>query len=270
MSVFKRKGGEIYYAGFSVGGRYYVRSTGTANRKKALHVEKQLRSKAAAGKLESPSPEERARSITRSLKVPKVRHRHDAKIRKAVDRREADPDAKAEWINSIKKGQSVPEVKAKMIDANRATAKNPVSKKRKHRSLKKMWKRPGHTSRVSASLKKTLATDESKKRRSDGRLRWAKEILEQNGVPFPGSAHGEQSRKPHARKERRLKPKDLAQPFRVGSIVEQKIARGQGKIDARREVADEEDLDYDTVKKYHLAFSREQPRSSVEPLPGMN
>ena len=152
MSVFRPKGRTVYYAGFGAGGRYFVRTTGTANRRAAEREERRLRELAEQGKLATPSPEERAASIKRSLAGRTVKRRHVAKSREAAERRASDPEAKKAWIDSIREGQSVPEVKEAMHAANERTAKNPSSQRKKGKSVRRLWRRPGHSRRVSVSM----------------------------------------------------------------------------------------------------------------------
>lgn len=197
MSIFRPKGGTIYYAGFGCDGRYFVRSTGTENRQEALRVEKRLRALAKAGKLMPPTSEERAASIARSLQAPQVKRRHVAKNREAADRRDADPAAKQDWIESIRAGQSRPEVKRAMKDASDRTAANPVSQKRKSRSMTAHWRRRGHRARVRKSMRAKWRS-EWRAYNMAGRDRAAIERLEAQGFSImraePRRRRGERGR----------------------------------------------------------------------------
>jgi hypothetical protein len=152
MSIFRPKGRTVYYAGFGAGGRYFVRTTGTASRRKAEREERRLRELAEQGRLPTPSPEERAESIKRSLAVREVKRRHAAKNREAAERRARDPKSKRAWLDSIRAGQSVPDVRDAMRAANDRTAKDPSSQRKKSKSLKRVWRRPGHRPRVRGSM----------------------------------------------------------------------------------------------------------------------
>jgi hypothetical protein len=269
MSVFKHKGRRIYYCGFGARGRYFVRSTGTANRRKALRMERELRALAAAGKLRTPSPDERRRLIARSLRDSNVKRDHRAKIRETANRREADPEAKREWIDSIKSGQSEPAVKSKMDEARLRTNSDPAYRKLRRRSQKKVWKRRGHKARVSRSMKNKWATEEFRTKNLAGRDLAAADRLGRRGFSIgqsqssdrPGGPRADVLERSKTRQRRRPKPQDLTEPFRIGSMVEQKIGAGprtrRAVVSARFDVAAETDLEYDTVKKYHLAHLRE-------------
>jgi hypothetical protein len=258
MSVFRYKGGNIFYAGFGARGQYFVRSLGTSHRREAESKEKKLRALAEAGRLPlRVSAEDRAASIKNSLGNSSVARSHRAGSNAAAQKRKKDPAKWDAWIASIKDGQADPTVKSKMAEANQRTATNPVSKRRKRRSLKRMWKRRGHRGRVIGSLKVALATPAVQKRRADGRLRWAAELLEQHGYPSAqGAASAPAPTK--TRRKRKSKPQNLTERFRIGSLVEQKVGGGpftkSAIVSARFDVAAETGLEYDTVKKYHLAY----------------
>ncbi len=196
MSVFKHKGGNIYYAGFGVGGRYFVRSLGTSNRREAERNEKKLRALAEAGLLPlKVSADERAKAIRKSVAIPAVSRIHLAKVKATARKRKKSTAERDAWIASIKAGQSDPTVKSKMDEARLRTNSDPKYRKRKSRKQKKVWKRRGHRSGVSKALIKTLATDESKERRRVGRERWARKLLGIDATAAPqNSTRGKRGR----------------------------------------------------------------------------
>jgi hypothetical protein len=203
MSVFKHKGGNIYYAGFGALGRYFVRSLGTSNRREAERKEKKLRALAEAGRLQlRVSADDRAKKIKKSLANRRVSRSHRASARAAAKERKADPEKKAEWIASIRTGQADPQVKALMIKANRNTAANPVSQRKKSQSGKKLWKRRGHKKRVSRSMITKWDSDEFRKKNLDGRDLAAAERLKQRGFVVEHARSSNRSVAPKSPQER--------------------------------------------------------------------
>src|SRR5580700_8285076 len=199
MSVFKHraKGRNIYYAGFGVRGQYFVRSLGTSNRREAERREKKLRALAEAGRLPlKVSADERAEAISKSLAIPVVSRTHRAKVKATARKRKENPEEQKAWIASIKAGQSDPEVMTRMLEANRATAANPLVQKQKSRSGKKMWKRRGHKARVSRSMKNKWTTEEFRNKNLGGRDRAAADRLKRlgflirSGAPKPPRKRG--------------------------------------------------------------------------------
>jgi hypothetical protein len=266
MGVFKHqsKGRNIYYAGFGVRGQYFVRSLGTSNRREAERKEKKLRALAEAGRLPlKVSEDDRVKAIRKSLAIPIVSRIHRASARAAAKKRKESPEKRKAWIAAIKAGQDVPEVKALMVKANQETAANPISKKRKRRSLKKMWKRRGHTSRVSEGVRKANATVEVKERRRVGRERWAKKLL---GIDVTANAPSGGAKKPRKHGPDPM-PFEKRTSFLIGSQVENQIAMSGDRsrrsvVAARYAVAASRNLGYETVKEYHNKLLDWQRRSA--------
>jgi hypothetical protein len=218
MSVFKYKGGNIYYAGFSVDGRHFVRSLGTSNRRKAEREEKKLRALAEAGRLPlRVSADERRKKIKNSLANPTVSRIHRASHRAAAGKRKKDPQKHAEWIAAIKAGQADPEVKKLMTKANAATATNPLTLEKHRRVQKKVWKRRGHKQRVSRKMKSKWDTDEFRNKNLGGRDRAAVARLKRLGFLIRAGA-------PKPQRKRGPVPKPTENSwFRIGSKIHDKI-----------------------------------------------
>jgi hypothetical protein len=219
MSIFKYEGGNIYYAGFGVGGQYFVRSLGTSNRREAEREEKKLRALAEAGRLPlKVSADDRTKKIKKSLANRTVSRVHRASLKAAVKERKDDPKKHADWIAAIKTGQADPEVVKVMKKANRDSADNPVSQSRRRRSGKRAWKIRGRKQRVSRSMTNKWATDKDfRKKNLEGRDRAAADRLKRHGFLIRSGA-------PKPLRKRGPIPRPTENSwFKIGSKIHDKI-----------------------------------------------
>jgi hypothetical protein len=258
-----RKRGTVWQAHFGFKGQFFQRSLGTSDRSKAKIEAKKLIAMAEAGKIHATasSPAERAAqkssSLRKSYSDPKV----NAKLTRA--RRKswaaASPEFRRRHREAIKVATNRPGMHERRSETTKQVWQRPGYKERNSRAVRKGWASPSLRKRQSKKITAACARPEVKANRLAGRLRGAAAFLELHGHK---NAQGAASAPAHAktRQRRTSKPQNLTERYRIGSMVEQKVGGGpftrRAIVSARFAVAAETHHEYDTVKKYHLAYLR--------------